>query len=101
MKIVETLEQFKKLKIGTQLYLPQETNISNYYYAGENPLSKGSIILIHGGNVQKMHGEYIGRGKGSCQYYVNYNDACEVLLLQAQRNVQTIKEIFINPKIKS
>ncbi len=94
-KTVNKLSEILSLPIGTKLYRATQTDIEWWYFAGENPKSKGSIMLISAGNMQRIHGEYIGDSE-ILPYYLNYNQACKELLKNAERNVKTIQKIFID-----
>ncbi len=93
MEIIETLEQIKILQLGTKLYLPTECRIDWWYYAGINPRSDKSIMLISAGDVNELKGMYYANKNKP--FYLNYEDACNVLLENALENVDKVKRIFL------
>lgn len=96
MKIVKTLEEITALPLGTKMYLPTKTKINWWFYAGVNPKSSTSVMLVTSGNIQVIEGIYLGKGANLNAYYLDYSDACQKLLENAQKNVETVKTIYID-----
>lgn len=96
---VNTLKQIMALPLGTCLFSPTPTEINWVYYYGPNPKSEGSIILGSAGNVNTIHGEYIGKEKLKHPYYLDYQEACYECLKMAKANIKIVEDIFINSKI--
>lgn len=95
MSTVKTLDEIKKLPLGTTLYRPTPTKINWWYYAGINPKSEQSIMLISSGNIQDIHGEYWGNDNIYDFFYLSYEEACKVCFQKAQDNVKKVKRIFL------
>jgi len=95
MKTVKTFEEISALPLKTKIYLPTETNIKWWYYAGVNPMANLSVMLISAGSVQKIDGLYLGRDSADT-YYLNYDEACAALLENAKSNVSKVQRIFID-----
>lgn len=89
---VTTIEEYKALELGTKLYMATDTQIRWWYYAGINPKSPKSVMLIDSGNVQHMRGEYIGDDPDT-SYLLNYDDAKRQLHANAEKNVEKVKRI--------
>lgn len=96
MKIVRTLEEIKQLPLNTELFIAQVDDVKWYYYGGVNPKSPRAIILINSGNVQKMEGIYIGDAE--VEYYLDYEECCQIVYEKAKENVETVKRIFIDKR---
>ena len=93
-----TLEEIKQLPLGTKLYVPGDTDIQWWYYAGINPVADKYIMLVSAGNVAKMHSEYINYEWRRREYYLEYEEACQKLLENAKQNVEKVQRIFIDKK---
>lgn len=55
-------------------------------------------MLITAGSIQNIEGLYMGTKE--FEYYLDYSDACDRLLQNSIDNIETVRRIFINPKVK-
>jgi hypothetical protein len=96
MKKIATIQELTQLDLGAKLYRATSTQVKWWYYAGINPLSSNSIMLISSGNIQEIHGEWTDNGIIREPFFITYEDVCAQLLLNAQENVLSIKRIYID-----
>lgn len=91
-------KHFENLKLKDQIYRVFNDHIDSYYYAGFNPASANLVMLVSTGNIEKIECIYLPnlQKANAVKFLADYNQAKQVMLENAVKNVEIIKEIYFN-----
>lgn len=99
--VIDTVNGFKNLSLGSKVYSVTNGKINTFYYAGISPVSNDHMMCISRGNVADMFTIYLpnifkykdNAGAGTV-YSDDYDEAKEIMLDQLYRKMESIKDIY-------
>lgn len=99
MKIIESLDEIRNLKIGDKFYVVSQGDISCFSFAGLNPKTN-EPMGINDAKYSKVEcfsaGMFLNRDYKCCMIgeYVS-NEIGQVMLEQLTRQIESIKSIYL------